>query len=176
MCEKLTHVSILLHQKTLCDGFGIKSMKRLKFDVFSLISPLAGPVDILQDAPLSSEQPDNYPLRLANAIRENCFVIPQEELLGIQVTKNDSPVRMLRFMDYEVPDYAIRKIIEQLDEDDKLAAREYVWKECRTSYSQELGKWITLDPEFSDEAERAFRRVFMLLEQLDLLRLKDVRG
>lgn len=146
-------------------------MKKLDFDVFSLITPLTKPVSITPDSFPTTPVPRNYPLRLANAIRSNRFSLPQVEMLGRQMTQGPSPVRWLHFSQYEVPDYALRKVITELDESDQRAIRAYLWSNGDMRYDAESRRWVEFDPPFTLEAERAFKRVFKVLEQLAVLRL-----
>lgn len=150
-------------------------MKRLDFDVFSLITPLTKPVPITPDAPPTPPVPPNYPLLLANSIRANRFSLPQIDLVGKQVTQGPSPVRWLHFSRYEVPDYALRKVIRELGKDDQRAIRVYLWSNGELQYDKERGRYIELDPPFTEETERAFKRVFKVLEQLSALRTHTPR-
>lgn len=151
-------------------------MKKLDFDVFSLITPLTRPVTLTPDAPPAPPVTTNYPLRLANSIRRNSFVFPQVELIGKQMTQGPSPVRYLRFSGYEVPDYALRKIVSELDEADQRAIRAYLWSNGEMRHDKEDNRWIELDPPFTQEAEQAFKRVFKILEQLGILRAYRTLG
>lgn len=148
-------------------------MKKLHFDVFSLITPLSKPVPLTPDAPPKPPVPRSYPLKLANAMRSSRFGLPQVELLGKQMTPGPSPVRYLHFSKYEVPDYALRKVIKELDETDQSAIRAYLWSNGEMHHDKEHRRWIELDPPFTAETERAFKRVFKVLEQLGVLRLAE---
>lgn len=141
--------------------------KKLDFDVFALITPLSKPVALTPDTAPAQPAPPNYALRLANAIRSNRFRLPQVDMLGEQVTKGPSPVRLLHFGSYRVRDFALFKVISELEDCDRSEIRRYLWSDGR--WVREGDRWIELDPPFTSEAERAFRRVFKTLEQLDLL-------
>lgn len=141
--------------------------KKLDFDVFALITPLSRPVALTPDTAPAQDAPPNYALRLANAIRSNRFRLPQVDMFGEQVTGGPSPVRLLHFGPYQVRDFALFKVISELEDSDKRAVRAYLWNDGQ--FVLEGGKWLELDPPFTSEAERAFRRVFKTLEQLDLL-------
>lgn len=142
-------------------------MKKLDFDVFALITPLDKPVLLTLDTPSDTSQPHNYALRLANSIRANRFWLPQKNLVGEQVVRGPSPVRVLHFGPYQVKDFALRKVINSLDQSDQRAIRSYLWN--NGPMVKFRGKWIETDPLFTLEAQTAFERVFRLLEQLCLL-------
>ena len=147
-------------------------MKKIDFDVFALISPLQKPVTLTPDkAPALKvpTPPPSYALLLANSIRANRFVLPQVEMLGKQMTQGPSPVRILHFGPFEVPDFALQKVIRELDEADIRAIRSYLWNIGEIVRDPETMKWVELDPPFAFETERAFKRVFKILEQLGVL-------
>ncbi|WP_288482125.1 hypothetical protein [uncultured Deinococcus sp.] len=142
-------------------------MKKLDFDVFALITPLKKPVLLAPDALPRLRPIPNYALKLANSIRANRFFLPQKDLVGKQVVRGPSPVRVLRFGPYQVRDFALRKVIDSLDQSDLRAVQTYIWS-AGTMVKFE-GRWIEVDPIFTSEAETAFRRIFSLLDQLCLL-------
>lgn len=141
--------------------------KKLDFDVFALITPLSKPVELKPDEPPAQRPPRNHALSLANAIRSNRFYLPQVELLGKQVTKGWHHVRVLEFGPYRVRDFALFKVISELEDSDRSEIRRYLWAE--TPMVREGDKWIELSPPFPSQTEEAFERVFNILEQLDLL-------
>lgn len=141
-------------------------MKRLDFDVFALITPLSKPVAVLPDTKPINARP-NDALRLANSIRANRFILPQRLLVGKQITRGPSPVRVLRFGPYQVRDFALRKVILSLSASDLRSVRSYLWN--TGSMVKVEGRWIELDPPFTPDTEAAFNRILSTLEQLCLL-------
>ena len=149
------------------------NMKKLNFDVFALITPLNKPISITPDTEQSSAQHSNYARLLANSIRANKFELPQVALVGKQVVKGPGHVRVLYFGPYQVRDFALRKVINSLSQSDWRAIHSYLWN---TGTPIKIGdRWIETDPIFNDETERAFRRVFNILDQLSLLEPSDKR-
>lgn len=107
----------------------------------------------------------------AGCFRANRFRLPQIDLVGKQMTQAPSPVRVLHFGRYEVPDYALQKVIRELDESDQRLIRAYLWSNGEVIYDAVDRKYVELDPPFPRDTERAFKRVFKILEQLGVLTL-----
>lgn len=143
--------------------------KKINFDVFALITPIEKPVEIeLVNPKAGSLSVEAY--LLAVAIRRNQFVLPQVLLLGEQVTKGPSPVRYLQFDRYEVPDYALKKVISQLSNEEKQYVQQYLWDGGRLEYDRANRRYIEIDTPFPIETEKAFHFVYSMLKQLNVLR------
>lgn len=138
-------------------------MKRLNYDVFSLITPLTQPLPAPTPPPAIT-----HGQRLAAAMRRNRYVLPQVVLLDKQMTQGPSPVRYLQVGPVEVPDYAIRKVLSELDPTDLQAIRTYLW--ANGEFKKEGKRWIELDPPLSFEAEAAFDHVYAVLNALCVFR------
>lgn len=143
-------------------------MKKLDFDAFSLITPLEKKIPLQTDVP--DIPPDTEHFKLATAMRKSKYFIPQVELLGVMATQSPSPARVLRFARYEVPDYALQKVIKEMDKRDRDAIQRYLWDEGTFEYDKQNRRWIDFDPVFTDEIEKAFQRLLSLLKQLALLK------
>lgn len=154
-------------------------MKRLEFDVLALIYPSDTPsysVALIPSGPIpEAAVPPTQALRLANAIRRNCFVMPQVEMLGEQMTGGPSPMRVLRFHHYEVADFELRQAMKVVSPEEKSAMESYLWNSPTLKYDQETKKWLELDPPFTDEAERAFKKIFKQLRKTGALQLRTRR-
>ncbi|MFC6803916.1 hypothetical protein ACFQDE_21060 [Deinococcus caeni] len=145
-------------------------MKRLDFDVFSLITPLSKPVPLPQAAPIVPDPPPALSTgqRLAAAMRGNRYVLPQVILLDQQVTQGPSPVRYLQVGHVEAPDYAVRKVLKEIDPQEFQSIQAYLWSNGEVR--KEAGRWIEIDPPLSEEAESAFDHVYAVLEALGVFR------
>lgn len=155
-------------------------MKRLELDVLALICPSDTPsfsVSLISSKPIPKEaiqrrKPPTQALRLANAIRRNCFVMPQVEMLGEQMTGGPSPIRVLRFHRYEVTDFELRQAMKLVSPEEKSAMESYLWNAPTLKYDQEIKRWLELDPPFTEEAEQAFKKIFKQLRKVGALQVR----